>query len=102
LLNLEKAISLKDLRRMKSEQWMSQLDQLEYSFETNNTKEAFALSKQIAQIKNNSPVIRGFEEENGTAILEDHLINDVVEKHYSKLLFDEKAGKIQIKEIDEF
>jgi hypothetical protein len=45
LLNLETAISFKDMRRMKSEQWMQRLDQLEYSFETNNTKEAFALSK---------------------------------------------------------
>jgi hypothetical protein len=53
-------------------------------------------------MKNNSPPIRGFEDENGTAILEDHLINDVVGKHYTKLLYDEKAGKIKIDEIEEF
>jgi hypothetical protein len=87
---------------VKSQEWTKRIKELENHFEQNDTKEGFKLAKQITQIKNNSPAIKGFETEEGVIILEEPLINAEVQKHYSKLLYDEKAGTIRNKKIEDY
>ena len=47
-------------------------------------------------------MIKGFETDDGTAILEQHLLKKEVKRHYGKLLYDKEVGKINIQEIEDF
>jgi ABC-type Zn2+ transport system substrate-binding protein/surface adhesin len=45
ILLLNKALTLKELRLIKSQEWTKRLKELDELFDQNNTKEAFKLAK---------------------------------------------------------